>query len=359
MRTQISNKDYDKILNFTFQLQEMNYNFINSVLNSLSQIFEFYHLTFLLFDENLHIKGLEGLNMNDSLFLIYKDYYHKTDIFYPQKYINYHSNSSILITDLMSYKEYEKTEYYNDFLSNQNLYFEIALPLKNNNKLLGGIGIFKGKDDKIFTKQEIAMLNTINKLISYKLDNILTIDKITMEKQIFKNCMEQPSSAIIILDSDYKVFHYNDTLKEICCKITKEMLFPNALQKLRTTIASNIINCMHNNNHYIDIYLNLYNLKIISTSLPSIINTFETFYIVYIDKIPNSYEMFSQKYSLTKRELEITTLILEGYTNKEISNKLFISPHTVKTHIENIFKKVNVNNRISLISKTTNFSHEK
>lgn len=356
MKNQISNKDYDKILDFTFQLQEMNYNFINSVLSSLSQIFEFYHLTFLLFDRNLHIKSLEGLNMDDSLFLIYKDYYHKTDIFYPKKYINYHSNSSILITDLMSYKEYEKTEYYMDFLSNQNLYFQIALPLKNNNKLLGGIGIFKEKDDKIFTKQEISMLNTISKLISYKLDNILTIDKITMEKQIFKNCMEQPSSAIIILDSEYKVFYYNDTLKEICCKITKEISFSNALQKLKTIIAANIINYMANNNNYIDIHLNLYNLKIISTSLPSIINRFETFYIVYIDKISNSHEMFSKKYNLTKRELEITTLILEGYTNKEISNKLFISPHTVKTHVENIFRKVNVSNRISLISKVNNFA---
>ncbi|MCY6958555.1 LuxR C-terminal-related transcriptional regulator [Clostridium brassicae] len=358
MNTQISNKDYDKILEFTFQLQEMNYNFTGNVLSSLSQIFEFYHLTFLLFDRNLNIKSLEGLNMNDSLFLTYKDYYHKTDIFYPEKYINYHSNSSILITDLMPYKEYEKTEYYRDFLSNQNLYFEIALPLKSNNKLLGGIGIFKGKDDKFFTKQEVSILNTINKLISYKLVNILTIDKMAMEKQILKECMKQPSSAIIILDSEYKIFHYNNSLKEICCKITKEMSFSNALQKLKTIIAANTINSMTNNN-YMDIQLNSYNLKIISTALPSVINRFETFYIVYVDKISNFEEMFPQKYNLTKRESEITSLILEGYTNKEISSKLFISPHTVKTHVENIFKKVNVNNRISLISKANNFSDKK
>ena len=49
---------------------------------------------------------------------------------------------------------------------------------------------------------------------------------------------------------------------------------------------------------------------------------------------------------LTTREVEILTMISAGAKNEEIAEKLHISPHTVKTHIYNIFKKINVPNRL-------------
>ncbi len=50
--------------------------------------------------------------------------------------------------------------------------------------------------------------------------------------------------------------------------------------------------------------------------------------------------------ALTQREIEIVTMIASGSTNDQIAQELCISPHTVKTHIYNIFKKINAPNRL-------------
>ena len=54
---------------------------------------------------------------------------------------------------------------------------------------------------------------------------------------------------------------------------------------------------------------------------------------------------------LSKRELAILNLLAEGHSNQEIAAKLFVSVSTVKTHIQNLFEKLDVKRRIQAIEK--------
>ncbi|HYF69209.1 MAG TPA: response regulator transcription factor [Ohtaekwangia sp.] len=56
---------------------------------------------------------------------------------------------------------------------------------------------------------------------------------------------------------------------------------------------------------------------------------------------------------LTKRETEILQLISEGKTYTQISEELFISKETAKTHIKNIYSKLQVNSKSEAIAKAT------
>lgn len=51
-------------------------------------------------------------------------------------------------------------------------------------------------------------------------------------------------------------------------------------------------------------------------------------------------------HSLTKREVEVLGLLTLGASNCVIAEKLFISPHTVRTHLNNTFRKINVTSRL-------------
>ena len=50
--------------------------------------------------------------------------------------------------------------------------------------------------------------------------------------------------------------------------------------------------------------------------------------------------------SLTTREKEILQLLSFGSSNVDIASALFVSENTVKTHLHNVFKKLNVRNRL-------------
>lgn len=57
---------------------------------------------------------------------------------------------------------------------------------------------------------------------------------------------------------------------------------------------------------------------------------------------------FAKLYGLSKRETEILELILEGKTNQEIADELFLALGTVKTHVHNILKKCDLKSRDAL-----------
>lgn len=63
--------------------------------------------------------------------------------------------------------------------------------------------------------------------------------------------------------------------------------------------------------------------------------------VVCLDKI-------IEKFNLTKKEIDIISLIADGLNNKEISEKLFLSEGTIKNNVTNILSKLNLRDRTQI-----------
>ena len=70
-------------------------------------------------------------------------------------------------------------------------------------------------------------------------------------------------------------------------------------------------------------------------------------------KLPSNQNLFpnEEKINLTKRELEVLQLTSKGFSNKEIAGILGISKSTVRTHLEHIYQKMDVTNRVEAITE--------
>ena len=65
--------------------------------------------------------------------------------------------------------------------------------------------------------------------------------------------------------------------------------------------------------------------------------------------------LYIQKhYHMSPRELQVAKLVCHGFNNEEISQNLKIKYGTVKTHIRNIYRRIRVNNKITMLLKFMN-----
>lgn len=76
---------------------------------------------------------------------------------------------------------------------------------------------------------------------------------------------------------------------------------------------------------------------------------------VIIEKeVPEKFEVNEialKRLNLSPREYEVLQLLAKGYSNTDISNQLFLSVSTIKTHVSNLFTKMDVKNRTQATEK--------
>jgi len=66
--------------------------------------------------------------------------------------------------------------------------------------------------------------------------------------------------------------------------------------------------------------------------------------------VPHPADRSTNDHGLSRRERDVVALVVEGNSNQQIADKLFISVRTVETHISHIFAKLGVSSRLGVVS---------
>lgn len=325
------------------------------VLTSLHRLFGYDKCIFWSIDKGGNVFDPITYNVHDKVIERYYSKYINMDPMHPQKVLNLLNKKRVI--DCKEFKDFKKSEIFNDFLKPFNFYDAIALYLVEGNKLIGVISIMRNPNEKGFNTCDTARLEILGKYVSKLLINHSKLMEKEYELKFFQAHSDQSLIGLIIFDQSFRVHYCNtaamDYCKELLIKAERWSSIPE--QFIRSFLPTDIKDWQLG---YIKPIL-CTSLKRLTIHIVPCINfkpaADEKYrYLLYMQPeltSPLCVDSSRIDLLLTPRERELADLVFQGLSNQEIAENLFISLYTVKSHLQNIFKKLNITSRTELCSK--------
>jgi DNA-binding CsgD family transcriptional regulator len=341
------------------QKEISNRDFGEQILSSLSKIFGYSKSTFWLMNPQDGVFFPVSYRVESSLIDKYARQFYKIDPFHPDNFIKRKTNENVIsIKDMMSLDEYNASTYYKEFLGPTNLYYyETVIYLRFNGKIIGGIVLLRSKNEGEFNGTDINLMKIISTYISKLAASYMIVNDLRIQKSIFESfCNQSPIGLIIFEASHPHRIHY---INPAAWKYTSELSIDNTKHNhAEQFIKQYVVNDSFTLQLGLSKTVFSHSLKKYSVNtVPSQTmnkNTYLIYVYIVLQNEPqglNRYRFFQDNTNLTFRQQEIIGFVLNGYSNAEIAKKLFISVSTVKTHLNNIYKELNVTSRLRLYSK--------
>lgn len=290
-------------------------------------------------------------DLDRSWFKKYTDYYEGVDIYKKTVFaeeIPFVDRSS----DYMDYRQWQKNEHRADFLLPQGIYHLSCLQIMEGGNMVGEISLHRNKRQEDFSKEEMEILLLLHEHISSSFSRIKLICQRDFLLDLIKNVHLMENLGFILMDKNFKVVNHNKAAAPLVrlnghgqgiFSILKEE-FRSYLAKKTDLQLPGPLKTSHAPSRHGDIK---YRSVVFTDS------SGDPFLLAILDDAPGYGQSLCnlKEFNITNREREIAQLILVGKTNSEICSQLFISENTLKTHVKQLYSKLNIKNRNQLIVK--------
>ncbi|MEG0778934.1 MAG: LuxR C-terminal-related transcriptional regulator [Oscillospiraceae bacterium] len=349
----ISSAEFAKVISFLENMQAPPEFFRSNMLVMLDKYFDYSVSSFWLVDEKLGMHDPVSYNLDHRIIRNYQDYYYQFDPFHPNFVASSQAGTKAVLTlDDIPYTHYPmKEDAANPYFSYLSDWFtlsqEVILSFNVGKQQYGSIALFSKKSNKADGESAISALNIVTPFIAQLLYQSLQLLNIKFRTNMLESVVNGLEDGIIMFDCSGTVLYYNSQAFHCCREIMGNDIGGELLQQFINAFL--LRSCSYTGNG------NISALELPNGYHAQFVFSREDGQSVCTTRISrrvqNDVAPLALPGCLSVREGEIVVLISQGKTNKEIADLLYISIPTVKTHISNIFQKIGVSNRTSLMNK--------
>lgn len=318
-------------------------------------------------DQKVSLDHVINRGIEDKFLSLFRQYYYRLDPFYKNVFP---PHTTVITTEqIIPLKEWVRSEYYNDFLKLQCIYDEMVIYLKSGMRKVGVVALFRPKKTANFSEGEMAKAELMAPFLAGALEKAIVSEQFMKSEGMINSIPSNlGNKGIIILDENLKIIYQNK--EAIKLSVTLSQIEKNSdnshgelprklyliCQEINESVLPKGSIARSQKEHYQVIHVGEEQILFRLHFLP--VHEHSTLSLIYLepDNAPFSFSQSGSKFGLTRRELEVASLLSLGLKNAEISAKLFISENTVENHLKSIYQKLGVKNRTSLIHRLTHIN---
>lgn len=268
-------------------------------------------------------------------------------------------------TDAAQQKLFRESPYGNALAQYNIMYEAVIVAHQVNSNLIYTISVFKTYAEGDFTEDELWLLNCIGSQLIISMTHHAKKTDQKMLRQFMLRYIPDAEVGICVVNKKFKrlvnnpifdiywenlfenrslmegiqeLIPYSD-ISALWPRQEIEQPYENASGKYEISIYTDVLDLENNLSRE---YLMLKIRQISSAAKRNALN---------MDDATTRYYVLFEEYNLSRRELDVLRLVVQGMDNAQIANELYLSVATVKTHIRNLFGKIGVQNRTALIAK--------
>ncbi len=308
------------------------------------------------------------LERNDILFWQlpseYQDIYFQ-DVFRDDpltKWVNGRRHfGATAMSSIASQNELKTTTLYRQILQPNKQQDILLILFVVNQRLLGHISLTRHQNASLFGPEDVQLANLLAPMLSAAYSEHLTRQQYAKRDNIVDILASLfPGRFFMLLNESRElIYHSNNSDESVADSLC---LQPRILESLRDKLkepARTFTMPGHAPHHMPCWDMGFIHSPIkdqgetVSSSFRHhvIIHNGKLFHLLWLNANHDSLGDSTQasRYGLTRREMDVIVKVKEGLNSTEIGKELSISPWTVKNHLQSIYSKVGVNNRISLV----------
>ncbi|MGH8211384.1 MAG: response regulator transcription factor, partial [Steroidobacteraceae bacterium] len=255
-----------------------------------------------------------------------------------------------------------RTGFYRDFMQPQDSHHALAFGFVEDNRYLGLISVFRPERRLNFDARDAAKLGLVVPIIQAVLERNLCKERLKERQWIARAINSTTTSdGIVVLDERMSVLYCNSLALTLIDKLKlpaeREASHAAFLPKLLNSHCQAFAAQTEPNEAAGDFRIDSRGLgyELAGRILRYTECDRGSAYVLSLRANTQtcSHTETMQKLGLSRREIDIVNAVGAGLTSQQIADQLFVSYHTVHTHLKTIYLKLNVHNRTGLLRQIT------